>query len=1037
MSPGPNTAASVASSSGTQTSSSRSNVHPSKAPDRSATYNRDSGSGKAPFRHIDDIVSVSIDIDPYTPLRKVLEIGDAHMQQAITFNDFDRPDLALQEYIKAFTIAVDKIPKHKDYPSLKSDRGVLNRQYQALKVKITRNGAIYDRIKEKIKEDNSRSGVVPEKVITRSPANATLDFPRVPLSPPPKRSVDNHRGSSTNGHTTRAVTKPSDDNGYSGTKPKPSVLPKPLALHGNPRKPGPEKTTSDLAARFARLRDPQEPDAIRSLSPVSRPAGSKTGQSSQRPAFSLDNSVPAMPKVPDAIYSPVRGTVTSEAANLPSSTPRGMFSRTNSIVSNHTSSPRQSLESLIRPSNGERFVAAHTYGESQGASAAKANIPAGDVITVSELVHCMGSGSTNLEMLLIDVRDRQSFDDGHIMSQNTICLDPTVLCRENISADDIVDSMILAPPSEKIALERRDEVELVVFYDQNSTSLPERRAGSMEEAILQNLRLALMHYSYPKQLKHTPKLLAGGIDAWVDEMGRHSLQTSITQSIVRHGTSKLTGGRQRLRNRTLGPDEVNTFEAMIGRDEEGDFDYAKSREDFMRRFPSLKEPESMVSSRRSDTSEQTTASGKEEFFLKDIAPMPPVRPKPSVARTRYSGLESGDENLVPGGTAKAGTTQSQRKPTGLVNIGNWCYANASIQALLASPGFVDEFLDSSWPTKYRPKVDPGNPAYNQLLCKILGNLFQWLSKRYFVHMKAATLMHYLRSIHTGYVVNGQTLKFGDTNQHDSDEFITFIFGQLEVETRIELDRVPSRSLDTSRPVDFMVDAWANRNAHNLISRHWYSMELHTLTCKNCKAENFMSSLQERYILPVPMDGVTTGQLETALRNHFLPEEVATSCDACGSTGKTWIKQMARLPPLLRVYIQRGDETGSVKLKNDVVFPFDNLDLGPYALGMNQRAAIAGKLSNQASEGFRVTPRYRLRAVVLHEGPTLHSGHYIAYVRGDNKYWTRCEDAIVQTNAEDDSSLLRSFTTSNRSFTPVQLFYERIDRLDERADIYGR
>jgi len=734
-----NTATAVAPSGATLASNIHTNEGAGNATARGGVYNGNSGPRKAPFRHIDDIISVSIDLDPYTPLRKVLEIGDAHMQQATTFNDFNRPDLALQEYIKAFTIAVDKVPKHKDYPSLKSDRGALNRLYQGLKVKITKNGAIYDRIKEIIKEDNLRSGVLPKRHVTK-PSEHVLDLPSVPLSPLSQQVPNNHQNSSINGHPARTTPDLHDDSS-SSFRSRPTVHPKPQALHGKPIKSGSDKVTSDLAARFAKLRDPQEPDSIRSSSPVPRPAGAKAVQPSSRPAFVLNSALPAMPKIPDAIYSPVRGTVTSEAANLPSSTPRGMFSRTNSMVSVHSSSPRNSMDNLIRPFNGERFVAAHTYGESQGPSTAKAKIPPGDIITVRELVRCMGSGSGNIEILLIDVRDRQSFDDGHIMSQNTICLDPTILSRENISADDIVDSMILAPSSERSALERRDEVDLVVFYDQSSGSIPERNNGSMEETVLLNLRLALVHYSYPKQLKNTPKLLVGGLDAWVDEMGRHSLQASTTQSVVRRGTSTSVSGRQRLRNRTLGPDEINTFEAMIGREEEGDFDYARSREDFMRRFPSLKEPESMVSSPRSDTSEQNTDSGS-EAFLKDIAPMPPVRPKPSVARTRYSGLESGDEHLVPGALAMAATPQPRRNPnlTGLVNIGNWCYANASIQALLASPGFADEFLGSNWPTKYRPNVKPSEPAYNQLLCRILGNLFQWLSKRYFGQMKAATLM---------------------------------------------------------------------------------------------------------------------------------------------------------------------------------------------------------------------------------------------------------------------------------------------------------
>lgn len=719
-------------------------------------YGGNPGARKEPFRHIDDIVSVSVDLDPHATLGKVLEAGDAHMQQAITFKTFGRPDFALQEYIKAFTIAVDKVPKHKDYPSLKSDRPDLNRQYHALKVKITNNGVAYDHVKELIKEDNLRSGVRPKKAVNQSPTDQLLDLPSVPAGPPSQQSVDSS-GAPTSSHmdddtrnasTHRQSVRPNPQlhaGSSPGRKSRPAVHPKPRALHGNSIKPVSNKASPDLVARFAKLRDPQESRNNSSSPPLAKLTGPRAMPLPNRLPLSVRSSLPAMPKLPDAVYSPARGTVTSEAANLPSSTPRGMFSRTNSIVSLSGTSARNSMESVVKTFNQEQFVAAHTFGDSQTPSISNFHIPTGDVITAKELIRFMEGtiANPNIKILLIDVRDRQSFDEGHIMSQNTICLDPTILARQNISASEIVDSMVLAPSSEKLAFEQRDEADLIVFYDQSSEFIPQRITGNIQETVIFNLRQALIHYSFTKQLTHTPKLLVGGLDAWVDERGYQSLQTSKTQSIVSHATSASASSRQRLRNRTLKPEEVNTFEAMIGQDEKGDFDYTKSRDDFMRRYPSLREPESMVSKEQDSSSVQSTGSGGEEF-LRDITPMPPVRPKPSVARTRYSGLESADEHQQPGGLAMVATpsanSQGTSTPTGLVNPHNWCYANSSIQALLACRGFIDEFLDSQWPTKYRPNLSPSDPAYNQLMCRILGNLFQWLSLRNFASMKASTLM---------------------------------------------------------------------------------------------------------------------------------------------------------------------------------------------------------------------------------------------------------------------------------------------------------
>ncbi|KAJ2983686.1 hypothetical protein NUW58_g6206 [Xylaria curta] len=921
------------------------------------------------------------------------------------------------EYIKAFTIAVDKVPKHKEYPSLKSDRGDLNRLYHALKVKITNNGVAYDKIKEDIKEDNLRSGVCPEKRVSASRGNLLLDLPSVPSDTPLQQSTDH----------SDAV----NDTGNPGHKTRPIVHPKPPALHGKSMKPAPSKPSPDLVARFAKLRDSQESRSNSSL-PLVKPTDSQSTPLPYRFPLSVHSALPTMPKVPDAIYSPARGTVTSEAAELPSSTPRGMFSRTNSVVSVPGTCSRASTESILRTFNGEQFVTAHTYGDLQASPTRNLPISEGELITVEELSQYMDDDtSADSKILLIDLRDRQSFDEGHITSQNTICLDPTILSRQNISASEIVDSMILAPTSEKLAFERRNEFDLVVFYDQDSEFVPQRITGNLQETIIFNLRQALIHYSFPKELAHAPKLLVGGLDAWVGEKGQQSLQTSKTQSVLRHATSTSTNTRQRLRNRTLEPEEVNTFEAIIGRDETGDFDYAKSREDFIRRFPSLKEPESMVSNEQGGSSVQSAGSSGEEF-LKDISPVPPVRPKPSVARTRYSGLESADEHSPSGGVAMMAAavlsgppTPKDRTPTGLVNPQVWCYANSSIQALLVCRPFIDEFLNAPWPVKYRPNISPGDPAYNQLMCRILGNLFQWLASRTFVSMKATTLMHYLRTIHRGYQTpNGALIRFGDPNQHDSDEFLTFIFGQLEVETRFTLTQNPLPPLDTTGPVGFVADRWGNRPSQTVISRYWYLTELHTLTCKNCGARNFISSESERYAFPVSAN-TNNGTLEDLIKDYFTPEEVPSDCDKCHSKGKGLVRQIARLPPLLRIGLQRTDQTSTIKVRSHLHFPFDKLDFSKYTLQSGERAEIAKILGAETADGFGPAVTYSLIAIVSHAGYNLNSGHYVAYTKRGPNSWALCNDTRISIDIDTNRTAKRAWKCYD-NFTPVQLYYRRDD-----------
>lgn len=73
-------------------------------------------------------------------IKKIVTEGEQYARQAETHLDFGRPDIALQEYMKAGIIAVDIIPRHKDYPALKSDRGELHRLHDAF-LKVPESGS--------------------------------------------------------------------------------------------------------------------------------------------------------------------------------------------------------------------------------------------------------------------------------------------------------------------------------------------------------------------------------------------------------------------------------------------------------------------------------------------------------------------------------------------------------------------------------------------------------------------------------------------------------------------------------------------------------------------------------------------------------------------------------------------------------------------------------------------------------------------------------------------------------------------------------
>ncbi|OAA61105.1 AMP-binding enzyme [Niveomyces insectorum RCEF 264] len=665
------------------------------------------------------------------------------------------------------------------------------------------------------------------------------------------------------------------------SKAKPAVHPKPQSLHGNALKAGPAshpnggtnggKTAQDLAERFANLRtsstamqpaQPKQDPRIRTQ-PIKYSSFQETQQSQlpqqqlqqqQQPQqqqqqlqtlnqfqnyqfqskgfekpptasplpragkLSLTSTLPDLPKVPDAIYSPARGSVSSQATQLPSSTPRGMFSRTNSMTS---------VSGTIKPPSTSQlppddyFSLSHTHSRqssrpSQDSTRAKRPsipIPDGDTITVQELLKFMQAGSKDIHVLLVDIRSREDYDEGHIMSQSTICVESEILQRENISAGQIADSMVLAPATETRLFDRRNDFGLVVFYDQESRSI-RRKTDNMTaaETAVVAMYNALAYYDYQSDgdSNRTPKLLEGGIEAWVSMMGTASLQTSSTAASVGARASRIN---QRPRQNTFSrpqakyitkpiqdADEAKRWEESLKNIEKSSF--VRTTDDFLRRFPpvsaiqesmttpiatkddneigfhfasssldghsqlerpssratvatetELKAPAQSSPAGAAATAAATAAAAAAAASVYSTLPAPPTRPAPTVPRQSHSGLEEADdeEHYIRTKVAKANVTggRVRRQKVGLYNPGNWCYGNSSFQALFASGAFGEELTTGEWANHWKvPMKSDEKISHPQLLSKILANSFHWMQYGKFEAMKAKTIMDYCYHIHS-------------------------------------------------------------------------------------------------------------------------------------------------------------------------------------------------------------------------------------------------------------------------------------------------
>jgi ubiquitin carboxyl-terminal hydrolase 8 len=574
---------------------------------------------------------------------------------------------------------------------------------------------------------------------------------------------------------------------------RPPVQPKPEALHGRTINHPPGRPSDlasilpkeDLLSRFARLRasephsgrvqDPRirthpikMPDTADSLannapSPLQSTPSETPQARPDRPSaprdmpkvpsgplrplkLPIDVQIPSMPRPPDAVYSPARNSNSPTNIDMPQSASRtlGVAGRSSSGISTN---------SILRTSNNSDDRHNGYYSPIRKPSDVSADpkpsrpcIKGSTTVNAEELMEYLKRGSHELSILLVDIRERENFDSGHILSHSIICIEPIVL-RSEMSAEELSQSLVLSPEAEQKAFDKRDTFDLVIYYDQSSSSIPSSSfTGHGDEVALRHFSKAVYDYGYEKKLKRRPMLLVGGLDSWTDLMGSGALQASQTATTKSNGT--FTIGKKAYGSRPLSADEEerwNQAPGDEGEDETESFSFVRTTEEFFRRFP---EPsaiqESMISPgngpdpqmnriQRADIPLIPISISKQEKI--DWAlPQIPARPAPALPRQSYSGISGRiglssaiDQQSAYSVVDSITVHPVPPRPCGLTNGSNFCYMNATIQALRATGPFREFFIGGLLKLGPPPRKGAEIADPPQLMARNFANVLEQLS----------------------------------------------------------------------------------------------------------------------------------------------------------------------------------------------------------------------------------------------------------------------------------------------------------------------
>ncbi|KKK21611.1 hypothetical protein ARAM_004129 [Aspergillus rambellii] len=815
-------------------------------------------------------------------------------------------------------------------------------------------------------------------------------------------------------------------------------------------------------------------------SPPRRPLGPRS-MGSPHNVPTLPPKIPintALPRAPDPAYSPI-WTVPSQPPSNPPRTSTEICRPINPRYSQLANSPRGSPSRNDLDDNPYRSRTPNGIHVMKEPSSS-ADLPHNSTIGAQDLLEYL----RRYNILLIDVRPRDDYDGGHIYAKSIICIEPVAL-KENVSAEELEERLVVSPEYEQALFERRNEFDMIVYYDQ-STSSNSYLAGPPVGTTAPHLRAlydTLYEFNAYKPLKdgRPPALLLGGLDAWIDLLGQQSLATSSTAAVIASiqpkrpvvkpgrplgrvptmasANSSLEVRKRRLRKlEQLNPEELTEWmekskteeidtsayieeeEALAEESEEDQREaevpaapFVRSYEDFLRRFP---EPHAIQQSM------VATAVQPSAPYPNYAAPMPlaPSRPPPAVPRRSYSGVSDGRQ-IQPTLARQTSATKTalytsssiinrlKLPRTGLANFGVTCYLNSTIQCLSATVMLSKFFIDN----RFRYYVQKNWKGSQGVMPGLYANLIRSMWKNDVQVIMPTSFRNFCGRLNQEWAID---------RQQDAKEFFDFVVDCLHEDLNINWQRTPLRPLTFEEemqrermPVSKVSKIEWDRYCHreeSFISSLFAGQHASRLRCTTCKRTS--TTYEAFYSISVEIPASGKGDIYQCLQSYckeeMLSGDEVWKCPFC-KCERVATKQIivTRAPQILVIHFKRfsASKTQSArKIHTPIDFPLHGLRMDDFVFSPPGGQVAVRETQNtglQDTTSATDPPfTYDAYGVLRHLGSSMGSGHYISLVRDASRQcWRKFDDG----RATDFKPRDLSFKDRLQNEQAYIVFYERV------------
>ena len=347
---------------------------------------------------------------------------------------------------------------------------------------------------------------------------------------------------------------------------------------------------------------------------------------------------------------------------------------------------------------------------------------------------------------------------------------------------------------------------------------------------------------------------------------------------------------------------------------------------------------------------------------------------------------------------------------GLVNLGQTCYMNSTLQCLSNIPELSDYLLNNYY--TLNSSSNPLSMAYTNLLFKLFLNEEQ---KTFTDPTEFKNIIGDLNPLFQGF------------QAADSKDLLFFLIETLHNELNKtyqnsnpikDFNRLEQEAREENKMLQNFFEEFKCAN-NSIISKNFYGIQRSKMNCQECNITKYsfqtfnmeifqLKKLKEDKKANLGRHYNTLTLMEAFIfseKEDILEGENMIYCNNCRRLTKGKNKQdFYRLPRILIIVLNRGKNNADFNEEFD--FP-DNLDFTGQNIILDQKSCM----------------KYYLMSIITHLGESGSNGHFIAYVRDGRTDRFFCyNDASVSKVTINEAKRQKISKREEEKITPYILFY---------------